>query len=177
MTASVKQDVDRPALEVGVFDTVEGARRAVEGLLTAGFTIEHITVVCSNETKEQHFKEFEHQHPAGTNTPMAAITGGTIGALLGGLTIVASAVATGGLALWAAGPITVWFGGVAGGLMGAMMTRGVEKEMANFYQQAVLEGQILVGAEDHSSESGVMLAKAQKVLADAGALPLPMQEG
>ena len=177
MTASTKQDVDKPALEVGVFDTVDGARRAVEGLLAAGFSTEHITVICSNETKEQYFSEFEHQQPAGTNTPVAAITGGTIGALLGGLTIVASAVATGGLALWAAGPITMWFGGVAGGLVGAMMTRGVEKEMANFYQQAVLEGQILVGAEDHSSSSAAMLARAAKVLADAGALPLPMQEG
>ena len=169
--------MQNPALEVGVFDTVDAAREAVRGLLEVGFTQEQITVVCSDDTKERYFSEFEHQHPAGTYTPTAAITGGTIGALLGGLTIVASAVATGGLALWAAGPITVWFGGVAGGLVGAMMTRGVEKELANFYQQAVAAGQILVAAEDRGANHSQMLAKAEKVLVDAGAQPLPMREG
>jgi hypothetical protein len=177
MTPLANKDVRNPALEAGVFDSVDAARRAVRGLLAAGFSKEYITVVCSDETKERYFREFEHQEPAGTFTPGATITGATIGALLGGLTVVASAVATGGIALWAAGPITVWFGGIAGGLVGAMMTRGVEKELANFYQQSVEEGQILVAAEDHSANSSQMLAKAEKALADAGALPLPMQEG
>ena len=112
--------------------------RPCRDCLKPAFPREQITVVCSDETKERYFSEFEHQHPAGTYTPTATIAGGTIGALLGGLTVVASAIATGGLALWAAGPITAWAGGVAGGLVGAMMTRGVEKELANFYQQAVV---------------------------------------
>jgi hypothetical protein len=177
MATLANKDVNNRALEAGVFNTVDAARRAVRGLLEAGFSKEQITVVCSDETKERYFSEFEHQQPAGTFTPAAAITGGTIGALLGGLTVVASAVATGGLALWAAGPITVWFGGVAGGLVGAMMTRGVEKELANFYQQAVVSGQILVAAEDHSANRSQMLAKAEKILAESGAQPMQMQEG
>src|SRR6476620_8975534 len=177
MSTLVNTDVQNPALEVGVFDSVEDARQAVKGLLEAGFTNEHITVVCSDETKERYFREFEHQEPAGTFTPGATIAGATIGALLGGLTVVASAIATGGLALWAAGPITAWAGGVAGGLVGAMMTRGFEKELANFYQQAVVSGQILVAAEAHGANSSQMLAKAEQILADSGAQPLPMEEG
>ena len=144
---SWKKPLQQKRLEVGVFTTVDDARRAVNGLLGAGFSKDKITVVCSDDTKERYFREFEHQEPAGTYTPTATIAGGTIGALLGGATVIASAVATGSLALWAAGPITAWAGGVAGGLVGAMMTRGVEKELANFYQQAVIEGQILVAAE------------------------------
>ena len=89
----------------------------------------------------------------------------------------ASAIATGGLALWAAGPITAWAGGVAGGLVGAMMTRGVEKELANFYQQAVISGRFWSPRKTTAQNSSQMLAKAEKVLADAGAQPLPMQEG
>jgi heat induced stress protein YflT len=177
MATLTNKDLQNLALEAGVFDSVEDARRAVRGLIDAGFTNEQITVVCSDETKERYFSEFEHQQPAGTYAPAAAITGGTIGALLGGLTVVASAVATGGVTLWAAGPITMWFGGVAGGLVGAMMTRGVEKELANFYQQAVLSGQVLVAAEDHSPSSEKMLAVAEKILAESGARPLPMREG
>ena len=86
-------------------------------------------------------------------------------------------MATGSLTLWAAGPITAWAGGVAGGLVGAMMTRGVEKELANFYQQAVVSGQILVAAEDHGPDCQERLTTAAQILADAGAVPMPMSEG
>jgi hypothetical protein len=165
------------AFEAGVFDDVDAARQAVHGLLAAGFTSEQINVVCSDETKERYFWEFEHQEPAGTFTPKATIAGGTIGAMVGGLAVVVSAAATGSLALWAAGPITAWAGGVAGGLVGAMMTRGVEKEIANFYQQAVVDGRILVAAEDNSLNHQRSLAKAAEVLAAAGAKPLPLREG
>jgi hypothetical protein len=171
------KDLDNRSIEVGVFDAIEDARQAVRNLLDAGFSPSQITVMCSDETKEKYFQEFDHQEPAGTYSATAAIAGGTIGALLGGLTVAVSAVATGGVALWAAGPITAWFGGVAGGLVGAMMTRGVEKELANFYQQAVLSGRILVAAEDHTANAPHMLAKAAKALADAGAPPMPLSEG
>lgn len=163
--------------EAGVFSNIDDASRAVHGLLQAGFTKDHITVLCSDETKERYFQEFEHQEPAGTFTPAAAVVGGTIGAALGGLSVIAAAVATGGAALWAAGPITAWAGGVAGGLVGAMMTRGVEKELANFYQQAVMDGQILVAAEDHGADHDARLAQAARILADAGAKPVPLREG
>jgi hypothetical protein len=174
---TIANDVEQRPLEVGVFNSIDGARSAVRGLVNAGFSADQITVVCSDETKERYFKEFEHQEPAGTFTPTASIAGGTIGAIVGGLAVVASAVATGSLALWAAGPISAWAGGVAGGLVGAMMTRGVEKELANFYQQAVINGQILVAAEDHSSGSAAHLAQAAHILSDAGAQPMPLREG
>ena len=161
-------------VEAGVFATVEDATRAVRGLLESGFTKDQITVVCSDETKERYFREFEHQEPAGTHTPTAAIAGGTIGALLGGLSVIAAGIGTGSLAIWAAGPITAWAGGVGGSLVGAMMTRGVEKELANFYQQAVVGGQILVAAETEDPRS---LREAARVLAEAGAKPLTLPEG
>ncbi|MCI0332433.1 MAG: hypothetical protein L0228_04325 [Planctomycetes bacterium] len=170
-------DLQRATFEAGVFSSVDDASRAVRALLDAGFTRDHITVVCSDDTKERYFREFEHQDPAGTYTPAAAVVGGTIGAALGGFTVIASAVATGSLALWAAGPITAWAGGVAGGLVGAMMTRGVEKELANYYQQAVVGGLILVAAEDHGPNHEASLSRAAKILDDAGAKPVPLPEG
>ena len=123
--------------KAGVFDDVSAACRAVRELLASGFTKEHITVVCSDETKERFFAEFDHEQPAGTHTPTAALVGGSIGAALGGVAVIASAAVTGSLSLWAAGPITAWAGAVGGGLVGAMMTRGVERELADFYQQEI----------------------------------------
>ena len=69
MATLANQDVQNRPLEVGVFDSVDDAQRAVQGLLAAGFTREHITVICSDDTKERYFSEFEHQQPAGTFTP------------------------------------------------------------------------------------------------------------
>jgi hypothetical protein len=165
-------------LEAGVFSTVDDARKAVYKLLAAGFHKDQVTVVCSDTTKERYFREFEHQDPAGTHAPTATIAGGTLGAIVGGLTVIVAAAGTGSLALWAAGPITAWAGGVAGGLIGAMMTRGVEKELANYYQQAVVDGQILVAAE--SREPGTRqppLEAAARILADSGAKPLELPKG
>src|SRR3954465_3077514 len=123
---TVKEADQRP-LEVGVFSSIDDARNAVRGPVNAGFGSDQITVVCSDETKERYFREFEHQEPAGTFTPTATIAGGTHAPAAGGLAVIGSAAATGSLGLWAAGPISAVAGGVAGGLVGAMMTRGVEK--------------------------------------------------
>jgi hypothetical protein len=168
--------VERP-YEVGVFDDIAAAAQAVDGLLAAGFTHDQITVVCSDETKERYFREFEHQKPAGAYDAKATVTGGAIGAILGGASIIVSAAVTGGAAILAAGPLVAAAGGIFGGFIGEMMTRGVEKEPANFYQQAVLQGRILIAAEDKGPRAEQQLARAAGILAEAGANPLPLKEG
>jgi hypothetical protein len=171
--------IERP-LRVGIFGNVCDADRAVENLLASGFTHRDITVVCSNDAVERHFQDFRKQEPAGTYTPATAIGGGAIGAALGGLAAVAGGIATGGIGLLATAGIAAWAGGVAGGLVGAMMSRGVEKELANYYQQAVVDGDILVAveADEESSDSPRRdLARAAQVLAESGAKPLKLPEG
>src|SRR4029079_10492339 len=110
----------------------------------AGFQKEQITVICSDDTKERYFREFEHQEPAGSHTTAAAATGGAIGATIGGGAAGAVGVATGGLPLLVAGGVGLMAGAVWGGFLGAMMTRGLEKEAANYYDQAVQGGKLLV---------------------------------
>ena len=176
MESNLTRSEPRP-FRVGVFATVEQADRAVEGLLKAGFTKDHITVVCSDKTKEAHFSEYEHEKPAGTNTPLAAATGSAIGALLGGLASVATIAATGGLGIIVAGPLFAGTGAIVGGLVGAMTTRGVERELANYYDQAVTRGKILVAAEDHSPNHARRLADAERILQEAGAEPISLREG
>ena len=62
----------------------------------------------------------------------------------------ALASSTGGLGLLVFGPMflsSACAGALVGGLVGAMTTRGIEKEIANYYDQAVVQGKILVAAE------------------------------
>ncbi len=161
-------------LRIGVFSDVIRAKQAVGNLLATGFTIAEITVVCSDEIREAHFREFEHQQPAGMHTPEAAAAGSAIGMALGGLSAVAITVATGGIAMLIGGAVAVWTGGVVGGLVGAMMTRGVERELADYYDQAVTQGKILVAAEATGASGQERLRRAENVLADAGAEPMPL---
>lgn len=164
-------------IRVGVFSTMAQADHAVRDLLSAGFTKDEITVVCSDKYTEQHFHEFEHQQPAGAHTPAAVTAGGAIGAVLGGLTAVAGFVATGGIGLLVGGAVFAWSGAIAGGLMGAMMTRGVERELANYYDQEVTRGKILVAADRTGPQAGPMLTKAEEIFARAGAEPVSLPEG
>lgn len=168
--------LQRP-IRVGVYSSISAADCAVEHLLKAGFTSAEISVVCSNTAIEQHFHRFEHEQPAGAHTASAAAVGGAIGAALGGLTALAGAVTTAGLALLAAGGLAAWTGGVVGGLVGAMITRGLEPELANYYDQAVTEGRILVAAEDHSDAHRERMERAERILAECGAEPVALNEG
>lgn len=165
------------AIRVGIFSTMQQAERVIQELLAAGFTKDHITVICSNELRQKHFAEFEHQPPPGTIDPVAVTTGGVIGAALGGLAAVAAGMATGGIALVLSGGAASWAGAVVGGLVGGMMSRGVEKELADYYEQAVARGKILVAAEDHDRATAAQrLASAERIFAENGALPLALPE-
>jgi len=177
MTQLAPAEKETRPVRAGIFSTLQGAEKAVRDLLAAGFTKEQITVICSDETKERYFRDFEHQEPAGANTQAAAATGGAIGATIGSVAAGAVGVATGGLPLLVAGGIGLMAGAVWGGFIGAMMTRGIEKEAANFYDQEVQRGKLLVTVEEHGEHRGPTLADAERVFAAAGAEPIPLTEG
>lgn len=164
---------ERP-VRVGVFGSVAAADAAVHGLAEAGFDRAHISVVCSDETKEHFFREYEHEKPAGTKTPGTALKGGIAGAIVGGLFTAIGLVATGGLGLVVIGPLFVGHGAAFGTFIGAMMSRGVEREVANFYDQALRRGQILVAGESDDPE---MLLRAERVFEEAGAHPVKLPAG
>ncbi len=95
------------------------------------------------------------------------MTGGSIGALLGGLIGVAGVTASGGAALLAAGSLLAGSSGgaVVGGFVGAMMTRGMEPEVADFYDQALAKGQVLVAVEPSDEVTGQQIAVADGIFA------------
>jgi hypothetical protein len=167
----------RQSFRVGVFTTLRAADLAVRRLLDAGFTTERITVICSDEAKERHFRQFEHEDPAGDHADRGIAAGVTIGAVAGGLTAITFGAAIGAVPLVIAGAAGLSGGSALGGFLGAMLTRGSEKEPSNFYDQAVQRGDILVAVEDRSPQADANLARAAKILADCGAGPIELPEG
>lgn len=165
------------AIRLGIFSTLRQAEKVVEELLAAGFTKDQISVICSDATRQRHFTQFEHQPAPGKIDPVAVTAGGVIGAALAGLAAVAAGIATGGVALVLSGGAASWAGAVVGGLVGGMMSRGVEKELADYYEQAVTSGKILVAAEDHDpATASQRLATAERIFSGNGALPLTVEE-
>lgn len=162
-------------VRAAVFDTIPQADAVVDQLLAGGFSKDQITVICSDETKERHFREFDQQEPAGSHTESAVEAGAVAGAALGGFAALVGVTATGGLGLVAAGGLLAL--GITGPFVGAMMTRGMEKEAADFYDQAVVSGKILVAVEDQSERRNDALRIAEKIFADAGAAPVALEEG
>ncbi|MGE5193194.1 MAG: hypothetical protein ACM3U2_11920 [Deltaproteobacteria bacterium] len=171
------QSTSARPVRAGVFSSLPVADTLVQRLLAAGFSRDEITVVCSDEALESHFRQFEHQDPAGSATPSAVVPGATIGAAIGGLAGIAVGAASGTVPLLIAGAAGLSGGSAMGGFLGAMLTRGEEKELANFYDQAVRSGKILVGVEAHGPHAETRLAQAAKIIADAGAEPVSLPEG
>jgi len=177
MTIPTLAEKQQRPIRAGVFSTVEDTKEAVSRLLAAGFTPQHITVVCSDDTKERYFREFEHQEKAGSNTPAATATGGAIGATLGSVAAGAMGIAIGGVPLIVAGGIGLMAGAIWGGFIGAMLTRGIEKEAANYYDQAVQDGKLLVTVEATDGSASPNVAIAEAILSAADAEPIPLSHG
>jgi hypothetical protein len=167
---------DKP-VRIGVFDRVQKAEQVVQDLLAAGFTKDQISVICSDPAKEAHFPGFEEKQ-AGEEAPKRAAVGGAIGAALGGLAA-AAMVTTGGMAIVVVGPLLTAMasGGIIGGFIGAMTSRGVDKEAAEFYEQSIEKGRIVVVAEDDSEQAPRKLRSAEQVFTKAGAEPIPLHAG
>jgi hypothetical protein len=168
--------VHRP-VRIGVFATVREADAAVQGLLSEGFAASDISVVCSDKSKESFFAEFEHDKPAGETAPAKAQAGALAGLIAGGALAVAGVVATGGAGLLIVGPLFAGTGAAVGTFVGAMTSRGTEREVANFYDQALRDGQILVSAETAPDADRARLQAAERVFRDAGARPVPLPKG
>lgn len=173
MNSNTNSQTSSKPIRAAVFRDVNAAHRAVDQLLKAGFTRDQISVLCSEESKERHFAEFEHEDPAGSHTIDAIKRGGPAGAIIAGLGSVGLATAA-GVSLLATGPGLVIAGVVAGSFIAAMQSRGEEGALADFYDQALTRGDLLVAVEDHSPWREQRLATAEQLFRKAGAVPIEL---
>jgi len=159
-------------IRLGVFPDRSKAERAIERLLAVGIDRDHVSVVCP-QCEDDLPAGVEEQDPAGEHTVDASVKGGTVGALAGFLTAAIAIPATAGASVLVAGPIlcATAAGAVSGGFIGAMMTRGFEPAIADYYDQAVQRGRVLVAVE---SEVPGELELAEQTLDAAGAEPVEL---
>jgi len=166
-------------IRVGVFDQIERANRAIETLIESGFPPERMSVICPECAEDVFPPKVNTDDPAGTHTRDAALAGGAIGAVLGGLTAAVGLAATGGVGLLIAGPLVgaTGAGAVTGGFIGAMTSRGFEEEIADFYDQALTRGRILVAVDTTEGEGIPTPETAEHAFEQCGADPIALTRG
>lgn len=165
--------------ELGVFEHFRDADGAVVELVRLGVPAERISVVCSEELPPMLASVDKVEGNVAERRIESVLTGSAVGALLGGLATATSVLATGGLGLVVIGPFVggATAAGITGGLVGAMVSRGLEPDAADFYDRAVAAGEILVAVEPPASDSEPGSESVRDCLASRGARAYEMPAG
>lgn len=139
----------------GIFNSLSNLEPLLENLHQVGIEEEDINILMTDQTKNYYAansngndNEFS-KNALGNNNKMpeglstGAVSGGLLGALIGGLTLIGSLVVP-GAGLLAAGPIVGALtggatGAVAGGLIGALTGMGIPDDKAQEYNKALNE--------------------------------------
>lgn len=170
-----QQEKIRP-VRAGVFESLAKAKSAFSSLQDARFTEKELTVICSSEQQQKHFPSLVSKEGDPTSANAAA-TGSVLGGVFGGVTAATGLATVAGIPVVVAGALAAALsGGVVGGLAGVMIDRGFDKEAADYFEQAVARGKILIAVEPADASPG-RLETAANLLRDAGAEPLSLLEG
>ena len=154
----------------GIYPTADEAERAVDVLISAGFTNGAISVLLPDKRSTREFA-----HEKATKAPEGAATGGTAGGVIGGTIGVLAGV--GALAIpgigpfIAAGPIVAGLaglgvGGAVGGMVGALVGMGIPEYEAKRYEGQVKNGGSLLSVHCDTSDQ---IKRAKDLLRGSGA--------
>lgn len=137
-----------------VFNTREEADAAYHNLSQRGYGKDDVNVMMSDETRDRHFKNADHDteldDKVAENAGKGSIIGGSVGAVVGAIAAIGSNVLLPGLGLIIAGPLAAGLAGAgagaaAGGLVGAFTGMGSSDEEAEIYKEHVKNGGIYMG--------------------------------
>jgi outer membrane lipoprotein SlyB len=148
---------------VGVFESEERAKEAIQALQDEGFTEEEVSIVAKGDDSNQGSSQGMVSQD---NMADGAAWGGGIGAV-GGLLAGMGALAIPGIGpIVAAGPLAAALSGaVAGGVAGGLIDMGIPEAEGKRFEQDIKEGRMLavIEADDDNAEI------AQNLLEDYGA--------
>jgi hypothetical protein len=158
-------------ITTGLYKSPAAAADAVRALEGLGVTLDEINLVASEDFDRDGIKHATHSK-APEGFMVGAAGGGTVGALVAGLSA-ASAIATGGasLGLLVAGPVAAALvggsaGATAGSIVGGMVGAAIPEKEVKYYEDAFKAGSVLVGVE---SEDAATAEKVKETLEHSGA--------
>lgn len=167
----MSQETQELAIRVGFFGTPAAADQAIRNLLSGGFSKFEIAVICPETFAGQLHNNVSVAEKPGSGAAQAVVSGGALGAALGGIGLLAVA-ATGGTGLLLALPVLVGGGAIAAGFSNLILTDGYDKGVGEYYDYAVHAQKIVVGVEVHGENQVLCLDEAKRILTASGAEPM-----
>lgn len=154
-----------------LFRDRDNAENAYQALLDRGYTRDDISVLMTEETRNNYYgedytadEETELGNKAAEGTGIGAGIGGTVGAIIGAIAAIGTSVVIPGLGLIVAGPLAAALtgagaGGITGGLIGALVGSGIPEETAKHYETGLNEGGIVLGFRPRTAEEADEVAE------------------
>ncbi len=165
------------AFRVSFFNNVADADQALKRLMAAGFTKAELAVICPKQFEDNFAQDVPRAERPGSHVVQGIVEGGAVGAAIGGLSLVAVAIATGGVGLLPAVGVLIGGGAIAGGYSGLIISDGYGKEIGGYYEEAIRLGKIVVGVAVNGENSDSRLETAERVMAEnGGTSPAEMSE-
>ncbi|MDR6197410.1 hypothetical protein [Siphonobacter sp. SORGH_AS_0500] len=155
------------AVVTGVFANTKDAENAYNALINHGFSSKDISVLMSDETRER-FKDQENTSELGNKAlekaGVGSAIGGAAGAIVGAIAALGTVVVLPGLGLVVAGPLLAALtgagaGGLTGGIIGALVGSGIPQERAEYYENSLKEGGIVLGVTPRSDAEYEVIAQ------------------
>jgi hypothetical protein len=151
----VTKDYDQVS---GIFNSEREIESLLSELRSRGLRDEDISVLMSEQTRDKYVAlREESKSPEGAT--VGSVSGGILGAILGGLSVVGN-VFLPGIGLLVAGPLVGALSGAAigtatGGLIGALVGAGIPEHEAKFFEDAIKEeGNVFIIAHVPHEDTG-----------------------
>lgn len=143
-------------LITAIFHDQASAEHAYQCVSERGYDERDIDLIMSDETHKRFFSnvgttQLERHLPASTGHE--AVLGRNSGAISAAVTAIGTSLVIPGVGLIVAGPTAAALsnsGAGAGGLIGALVDRGLPEEQVEHYEQEIKDGGILIGVRTES---------------------------
>jgi len=154
---------ERSGIMTGIFNDKESSEGAYQSLRDRGYSDDDINVMMSDETRNKYWgndndnADSELGTKAAEGTGYGSAIGGTLGAIIGGISAIGTNLVLPGLGLVVWGPIAAALagagaGGLTGGLAGALIGWGIPEDRAAAYEQGIKNGGTVLGVTPRSDE-------------------------
>lgn len=158
-TQATPRPEDRRML-TGMFRDRESTEGAYQSLRDRGYSDDEINVLMSDETRNKYYSDGDsalEDNKALEGMGTGGAIGGTLGAIIGGISAIGTNVLLPGLGLVVWGPIAAALagagaGGLTGGLVGALIGWGIPEDRAKEYETGIREGGTVLGVNPRSDE-------------------------
>jgi hypothetical protein len=153
---------DEDGVLTGMFNDRESSEGAYKSLRDRGYSDDDINVMMSDDTRNKWYSDGAHTdtelgNKMAEGASLGAVTGGTLGALVGGIAALGTNLVLPGLGLIVWGPIAAALtgagvGGAAGTLTGALIGWGIPEERAHEYEEGIKNGGAVIGVRPRSKD-------------------------